>query len=184
MLLGMAETPPRRRLTTVFVCLGASAMLTLSGCGNLITTKIIGGTGITVSPSGDPVAVIAVCSDYVDEIDIALGREGLADDEPNVHGGIWTAAEPQSGLVQVNLVTPEPPWQGPNVVFEDDLLYIVGSYPADEDMSAGQAALTGAQMADLESGTVYVDVSDSDRLTTTPISEFLTETCERVEGNS
>ncbi len=181
----MAKPRRSRRLTTLSTCLGACAILTLSGCGNLITTEIIGGTGLTVSQDGDPVAVIAVCSDYVDEVGVVLGRDGLADDEQNIPVGTWTATEPQSGLVQVNLLNPGPQWQAPtDVVFEDDLLYIVGSYPADKDMSAGQAALTGAQMADLEPGTVYVNDLDVDRLTTTPISQFLTETCARVEENS
>lgn len=122
MLLGMLPPQRPRFLTAASLCLAALPLLTLSGCGNLITTEIIGGTGIAVSPNGEPIAVIAVCSDYVDVIDIPLGREGLTEDEENVQVGMWTAAEPQSGLVQINLVSPEPPWQGPDVVFEDDLL--------------------------------------------------------------
>lgn len=184
MLPGVSKPRGSRRLLALSVCLGTSAVVTLSGCGNIVNTKIIGSTAMTVSPDGDPVAVIAVCSDYVDEIDIGLGRGGLEEDEENVMVGTWTATEPQSGLVQVNLVNPEPPWQGPDITFEGGVLYIIGAYPADEDMSAGQSALSGAQMTDLEPDTVYEDVLDSDRLTETPLVDYFSETCEGFEDDS
>lgn len=164
--------------------LGATLLVGLSGCGNTITTEITGRTGITVTADGDPVAVIAVCSEYVDTVRVVLGRQGLDDDETNPPVGTWASDQQETGLVDIDLLAPEPPWQGPPAVrFEEDLTYIVGADAQRRDISAGQVSFIGADLADFKPGTVYSALDADGGLTPTPQATFLTESCALLEQN-
>lgn len=155
-------------------------LLGLSGCGNSITTDIVGSTGITVTPEGDPVAVIAVCREYVDLVQVSEGREGLSEDEVNPEVGDWTSTKEQTGLVQVALLAPEPPWEGPGAVrFEPDKTYIVGAGAGEQDISAGQVAFVGVELAHLRPGTIYLQDGIDGPLKGGPLKDFLGQSCEK-----
>ncbi len=126
------------------------------------------------SPSGS--------SEYVDTVAVVLGRQGLDGDETNPPVGTWVSHEQETGLVQVDLLAPKPPWEGPPAVrFEDGLTYIVDPHAQGRDISAGQVSFTGADLAELEPGTVYYEVDADSGLASTSERAFLTESCELLE---
>ncbi|MEO7126579.1 MAG: hypothetical protein ABI382_10595 [Nakamurella sp.] len=59
------------------------AVLVATGCGNIITTDMIGATGIAVSEQCGPEAVIVVCRESTNRIDLFGDRTGLSPDETN-----------------------------------------------------------------------------------------------------
>lgn len=131
-------------------------VLLLTGCGNLITTDVIGATGITVDDQGNPVALIEVCTGTIDHLDVAGTREGLADDEPNPSFGEWAAADPQQGPIEVNLITGTPGWTGPKLVLESGHGYIVEGNSSTADVVASQTVFTVGSLAKLKPGQVIV----------------------------
>ncbi len=150
----------------------AALTLLLAGCGNVITTDVIGSTGVVVDGQGNPVVLIEVCTGTIDNIDLAGTREGLADDEPNPSFGAWKAADPQKGSIEVNLVTGTPGWDGPKLVMESGHGYIVEGNSSTADVVASQAAFTAADLAGLKADQVIV--RDNEVVT---MAEFTSSAC-------
>ncbi|MGB6006273.1 MAG: hypothetical protein WBG36_16845 [Ornithinimicrobium sp.] len=162
-------------------CLWVAAIASVAGCGNLITAQTIGYTGVTVTAGGDPVAVIAVCDQSIDSVNVSEGRFGLEEDEPNTPVGDWVNDEEATGLVQVDLVTPEGPWEGPKGVdFDERTLYIVGAYSERRNASAGQVAFYGQELAHMQPENIYANPAVDGGLVATPRATFLRDGCSMV----
>lgn len=82
----------------------------LGGCGNLITTRSVGLTGLTADASGQLVVLVSTCDTAARVIDASASREGLAQNEPNAVLGQLTAGQPQRGSFAVALLSPAAPW--------------------------------------------------------------------------
>ncbi len=86
-----------------------AALLLVTGCGNAITTEIVGATAVSLDRSGAPQFSLAVCSGSVGVIDLYGPHQG---DESTSQRpiGVWRAATPVTADTVVNLENPGPPW--------------------------------------------------------------------------
>ena len=100
----------RRARSTVAFAVAAVGLV--PACGNVLTTDIIGSTAVARGTQGQPVVVVALCSGEVDELRLVEGREDLEPEETNPEVATLTSDEAQTGLVEVDLADPEPPWTG------------------------------------------------------------------------
>lgn len=82
----------------------------LGGCGNVITTRSAGLTGLTTDANGQLVVLVATCDAAARVIDASASREGVAQDRPNAVLGQLTARGPQRGSFAVSLLSPAAPW--------------------------------------------------------------------------
>src|SRR5690606_27192746 len=98
-----------------------------------------GRIGITVDQQGQPVAVIAICHDSVDQAELFLGREGLKEDEANPVVATWKASDRITGTSRLSFAAPDGSWQ-PNkaVSVEPEKHYIITASRSDADVEAAQ----------------------------------------------
>jgi hypothetical protein len=142
--------------TPRLVVLLLGSVVALSGCGNLVTTEIVGAVGISVDTEGDPVVVVAVCDGYLDQVAVVQGREGLAEDETNPVVGTWDAAGQLTGVSELDLAAPGSDWQTRTPVsLETGEHYIVTARQVDADVQASQVDFFGRDLQGMEPGFVY-----------------------------
>jgi hypothetical protein len=144
-------------LVRTVVSVAAVALLpALAGCSS--SPDINGAVGITVSPSGDPVAVIELCSGVVDEISVAGPNRGTRPNE--VHAELTA----QCGLRQpstVDLYEPGEGWRGDALSPPlDDTLYIVIAASRSENSQLTQTQFTPAELGALTPDTVQYSEYD------------------------
>lgn len=137
------------------LALSALALVS-SGCGNIITTEIIGVTGVTVDEMRNPVVLVKLCKGTIDHVELSGTREGLADDVPNPSYGGWDAVEPQRGLISINLGTGSKGWTGTELAVEPDRSYIVDASSTTADAATSQAVFSAADLASLKPGHVLI----------------------------
>jgi hypothetical protein len=133
--------------------LGALVLLS-GGCGNIITTEIIGATGVTVDDEHHPVVLVQLCKGTIDHVELSGTREGLSDEEPNPSYGGWDAASPAQGSISVNLGTGTQGWTGPTFSPEPDRRYIVDASSSTADAATSQAVFSAEDLARLQPGRV------------------------------
>lgn len=133
--------------------LGAVALLS-SGCGNIITTEIIGATAVTVDDEHHPVVVVQLCTGTIDHLELSGTREGLSDEEPNPSYGGWDARSPAHGSISVNLGTGSQGWTGPAFSPEPGRHYIVDASSSTADAATSQAVFSAEDLARLQPGQV------------------------------
>ncbi|MBA2698909.1 MAG: hypothetical protein H0U61_09070 [Nocardioidaceae bacterium] len=83
--------------------------LLVAGCGNAITTDIIGAVGVSLDRAGSPQLVLAVCSGSVDEIELYGPHQGgeTTSQEPI---GVWRAKESVTAGTVLDLSNPGSAW--------------------------------------------------------------------------
>lgn len=143
------------RAALILFCAG----LVVTGCGNIIDTEIIGATGVSVGNHGDPEAVIVVCSEGIDRVDLAGDRTGLRADEQNPLFGTWTSNQSLSrGIHRVSLTSPTDGWSfiGSLEAFNPDQTYILTAVSADGDLEASQIAFKGSDLDNQDDSTVVL----------------------------
>jgi len=118
--------------TTRFLA-GAALAVTVSGC-NIVTTDISGQVGVTMA-HGHPTILVLSCDAALGILDVSGDRTGLNEDEENPRLGHWTAATPETGLVELDPANPAG-WSGAGWEWETGRVVIVGAGSADEDVAA------------------------------------------------
>lgn len=150
-------------MRTAGVTVAAAAVVGLvSACGNLITTDIIGRTAVARGAQGQPVVVVMLCSGEVDEVRLSEGREGLEPEETNPEVATLTSDDALTGLVEVDLADPGPPWTGSPAPtrLAGDMLYIASASWAGHDAVTTQVSFRGRQLATLTDNEVLVRTGD------------------------
>lgn len=132
----------------------SALVLLSSGCGNIITTEIIGVTGVTIDDRRNPVVLVQLCSGTIDHVELSGTREGLADDEPNPTYGAWDAAAPEQGPISINLATGTKGWTGRVFSPDPDRRYIVDGSSTTADVATTQAVFSADDLAGLDPGQV------------------------------
>ena len=132
----------------------SALVLLSSGCGNVITTEIIGVTGVSVDDEGNPVVLVQLCKGTIDHVELSGTREGLADDEPNPTYGGWDAASPAQGLISINLGSGTKGWTGRVFSPEPDRRYIVDGSSTTADVATSQVVFSADDLANLQPGQV------------------------------
>ena len=132
----------------------SALVLLSSGCGNVITTEIIGVTGVSVDDEGNPVVLVQLCKGTIDHVELSGTREGLADDEPNPTYGGWDAASPAQGLISINLGSGTKGWTGRVFSPEPDRRYIVDGSSTTADVATSQVVFSADDLAGLQPGQV------------------------------
>lgn len=99
------ERPNVSRTASVIAVVCASAAA-LTACGNYVNVDVIGAAGFSHDEEGHIIAHVNTCGEEMSELEVASDRIGLAEDEENRVLAKFTAAEPQTGHVQVPLDGP------------------------------------------------------------------------------
>ena len=128
----------------------SALVLLSSGCGSVITTEIIGVTGVAVDDQGNPVVLVQLCKGTIDHVELSGTREGLADDEPNPTYGGWDAASPQQGLISINLGSGTKGWEGRVFSPDPDRRYILDASSTTNDVATSQVVFTADDLAGLQ----------------------------------
>jgi len=135
----------------------------LAACGNQVDAEVVGQVGISVDEQGAPVVVVAVCTDFIDTVDISLGREGLGEGDSNPEVGTWEAQEHVTDFATLNLANPGEAWKAhAPLALEPDKHYIVLAEQAEADVEATQVDFFGKDVAGLAPGKVYTSSGDPD----------------------
>jgi hypothetical protein len=143
--------------TSVLALVLVPALATFGGCGNAVTTDVIGTTAVASGPDGDPVAVVRVCTGTIDTVQLLGDRRGLSDDEPNPVVGTWRATTGRDGTVELALGAAVAGWRGPEeLALEEDRTYVLTAADSDEDAEASQVSFTARQLASLGPDRVVV----------------------------
>ena len=143
--------------------------------------EVIGALGVTVDAEARPVIVVEACDGSAVGVYLAFDREGLEPEEANEEIGEWLAVSPAPGTSELPLHAPEDPWQGESVELPLDRGFVAtGAGEGDEEVLS-QVAFTGADLADMEPGTVYRSAADPDdrALISASLKEFTSEVCSR-----
>lgn len=150
------------RGSTAATAAGLGAALTCLTACIAPDVEVIGALGVTVDADHRPVVVVEACEGAAAELHLFHDREGLADDEENEQVAAWTPATPVPGTSELTLHAPVGPWAGGAVDVRPDRGYIVTAVGAGERDVLSQVAFRGADLADLEPGTVYINDEDPD----------------------
>ncbi|MDQ6526777.1 hypothetical protein RB608_24355 [Nocardioides sp. LHD-245] len=152
---------------TLFLALALGGV-SLTACGNAVTTEIVGTVGITVDAEDHPLVLVRVCEGRIDTIEVHGDRAGLAEDEANPILGSWHAETGRDGLVELALGAANDGWSGPDdLSLADGRTYVVTADDSGEDAEATQVSFTTAQLAALTPDQVIVGEGS-----TRPRSEF------------
>ncbi len=153
----MSPLGVRTARLTVAVAAAAAVGL-VPACGNVITTEIIGRTAVARGAQGQPVVVVVVCSGEIDEVRLHEGREGLESDETNPEVAMLASDDAHTGLVEVDLADPEPPWTGSPAPSRLNriVLYIAAASWSEHDAATSQVSFRGRQLATLADDEVLV----------------------------
>jgi len=135
----------------------------LAGCGNAVEAHVNGRTGISVDAEGNPVVVLAVCSEFVDQVVLSLGREGLSESEANPEVGTWRARDHVTGSARLELAAPDASWETHEPLSLDPQKhYIANASQADADVETAQVDFFGRDLAEMAPDSVYVSSGDAD----------------------
>ncbi|APT83823.1 hypothetical protein [Corynebacterium aquilae] len=133
----MNTTSRARNLSRAAIA--ALTAVALAGCGNVITTRVAGQTGLNVNSDGDIIAHIQACDIPVDRIFISL-KELSPDGQwvPNDEENSWeiSSATAHTGYFTVNLTHPDAEWDNPTgriLEVQDDKRYGIGVFSSAED---------------------------------------------------
>ncbi|MER7950996.1 hypothetical protein ABTY59_26755 [Streptomyces sp. NPDC096079] len=174
-------TWPRRALLTVLVL---SSLAPLTGC----TVPVAGFTGVTVTAEGEPLGVILVCHDRIDEARLSPDEpvtgpdaEVAADAKEPAHTDAWTSAEPVTGYTTWPLTAPAggggwTPDAPPQALKEGQRLYTLYGTTHDSSWSTGSHSFTLADLRKLRPD--QVAYSDGDEVRTTTVADFRAHACE------
>lgn len=143
--------------------------------------EVIGALGVTVDEEQRPVLVVEACEGAAAGVDLSLDREGLADEEENEQVGAWIADAPVPGTSELVLHTPARPWAGEAVEMVVDRGYIATAVGEGDREVLSQVAFRGADVAGMESGTVYTNDADPDvrALNGRSAEDFTADVCSR-----
>jgi len=94
-------------LATVSILVAAPA-----GCGNAVTTDVVGMTGVTADAQGRPVVIVAACGAAYDRIAVSdmLDRSTVPATQVNETLLTMTRETPLTGTETVSLTDPLAPW--------------------------------------------------------------------------
>ncbi|MEI2775468.1 MAG: hypothetical protein V9G19_05715 [Tetrasphaera sp.] len=145
---------------------GASAVLTLAtagaltGCGNWITTDIVGAIAMTADAQGNPVVIVARCGAPIDMVEVSqhpdvASATGGPDADPIVLR--LTAPEPPNDVFTVSLTDPGPPWQaeGRFDPAAQEMFWVSGAV-SDKDMATTVTQVTRAAYEGLDAEHVVI----------------------------
>jgi hypothetical protein len=154
------QTPSMRRYGVLLVPVALVAWL-LSGCGNVVTTKVIGMAAVTQGSDGHPVLLVKVCQDHIDTLSVFATREGLAADQPNAQVASWTSHQPASGTIEVAVEHPGASWRPvpstpDRLTFRAARGYIVLGESSQQDVEVTQVSFRGRALQSLKPGQVLV----------------------------
>lgn len=152
----------------------------LSGC-IAPEVEVIGALGVTVDAQQRPVIVVEACEGRAAGVDLSFDREGLADDEENQQVAAWVPDAPVAGTSELVLHDPRGSWGGEAVDVAPDRGYIATAVGEGDREVLSQVAFRGADLADLEPGTVYLNDADPDvrELVGRSAEEFSADVCHR-----
>lgn len=149
-----------RRLRIASIGMLGAGVIGVSGCGNADTTDVFGQTALAQNAQGDVIAVVKLCKDNVNEIDVNGSREGLTESATNPNLGGFKASEPVGGTFEVNLSHPAGPWMASQPLAEPKAptkSWIVSARSTDKDAVTQQVSATPEQVRELAGGDVLVD---------------------------
>lgn len=137
-----------------------------------------GALGVTVDKDARPILVLEAC-DGAAISRFSFNREGLSDGEENEDIASWTSTEPAAGTSELVLHAPSAPWQGEGIELPFDRGYIAGGQGEGDKQVLTQVAFSGAQLAEMEPGTVYRNHPNPEvtALVTYTPTEFTAEVC-------
>lgn len=138
------------------------ALLVLSaavGCGNAVTTDIVGMTGLTADASGAPVVIVAPCGGAVDRIAVHKLID-LASATPGATTPLVTelrASTPHTDAFSVSLVDPASGWSAsaPFDAAQQDRISIA-AYANDADRTTTSLVVSRAAYEQVRADTVLV----------------------------
>ncbi|WP_408896764.1 hypothetical protein ACJ5H2_17760 [Nocardioides sp. R1-1] len=129
-----------------------ASFLTLTGCGNAVTARVVGAVGVGTDPDGTVVAVVATCGHDLDTVTLVRGREGLPDDEPNPVVASGPLATDAGGLTVVTLTVASAA-SPPGPLRLDDLTgstrYVLSAHSSREDVEAEQVTFAAEDLSAL-----------------------------------
>ncbi len=136
----------------------------LSGCVGA-DAEVNGDVGISVDSNGHPIVVIAICKDFVDQVSVTLGREGLKESEANPAVGVFKAGEDIKESAALDLSDPGSSWSNHEPVALDPTKhYIAIAEQAKADVEAAQVDFFGRDLAKMKPGFVYTNTDDIDKV--------------------
>lgn len=145
----------RHAATAVLV---AALVPALAGCGNFITTEIVGMVGVTADAEGRPVVIVAPCGAAIDRMHVVelLDRSKVNEQETNPVLLELARSAAITGPTTLNLAAPGD-WT-PEGSFDPaaQAAVVIGAASSTKDQSATPVQVTTAQYADLDASHVRV----------------------------
>lgn len=141
-------------LARLLALVGASAVL--AGCGNWITTDIIGAVGARTNRAHSVELLLNTCSRSFDEV-LLFGPHKGPRTKPDIPIGIWRSTPfHRDAVLQID--NPGPAWQvrrDPGQL-KPRTMYVVEAGSSTEDQELSQVAFTLEQLDGLRPGEVHV----------------------------
>lgn len=133
----------------------------VAGCGNAITTDIVGMAAVSVDADGTPVLLVRACTDDVDTVQVFGSRAGLEQDQPNPVLASWTTSSPRRGTVTLPADGAPSGWSpgeraGGVVTYAPDEQYIVLGQASVADAEVTQVDFRGRDLRALDPAHVLV----------------------------
>ena len=142
-----------RRLAATATC----GFLALTGCGNWITTDIIGVVGAKTDRSHSVQLLLNTCSRAYDEV-LLFGPHKGPRTKPDVPIGIWRAQTPFHHDTVLNIDHPGTAWQvrrDPGQL-APGTMYVVEAGSTTQDQELSQVSFTLDQLDHLKPGEVHI----------------------------
>lgn len=139
--------------------LAGAALLALPGCGNLVTTQIVGITGITADAAGSPVVVVAPCGAAYDQAQVVamIDRQTAGATQQNPVLLEMSSTRPRSEPFTISLTQPGPVWTPTGRLdIEGRPGFHVGVGSSTKDMGATPVRVSAADYANVTDDVVIV----------------------------
>ncbi len=133
----------------------------VAGCGNAITTDMVGMAAVSVDADGAPVLLVRACTADVDTVRVFGSRAGLEQDQPNPALAAWTTSSPRRGTVTLPADGAPAGWApdptaGSGLTFAPNRQYIVLGQASAADAEVTQVDFRGRDLRALDPEHVLV----------------------------
>lgn len=146
----------RIRAARVLVPLAiATLALTLTGCGNLVSTKVSGMVGVALE-QGEPVIVVLSCGELLDTVSASVDRSGVSNGQPNPVLGEWTIGEGKPGVTVLDPAAPTDGWEGNAMPWPKDRTVIISATAHGKDVAGRSVTVEPNALDGLHAGDVLI----------------------------
>ncbi|HNQ05562.1 MAG TPA: hypothetical protein PKH97_00045 [Tetrasphaera sp.] len=139
--------------------LAPATALALAGCGNVVTTKIVGMAGLTADAAGNPVVIVAPCGAAYDQVQVVgmIDRRTADATEDNPILLEMSSGTMHSDPFTVSLTRPGPGWSSRGTYEPEDQIGIyVGVGSSTKDMGSTPVQISAADYEQVRADVVIV----------------------------